>query len=51
MELEELGKEFQILWQNIDQEDRNRLGEMIRIYYEYGDRANKILDKLMEKVD
>ena len=60
MDLAELGKEFQILWQNIDQDNRILLGELIRAYYDCtaykylsisgGERVDKIINKLQEKI-
>ncbi len=48
---EEFVREMSILWQNVDQDERNRLAEVIRNYYDHGDRAELIINRMQEKID
>jgi len=41
--------EMRILWQNVDVETRNKLAEMIDDYFDEGQRAEKIINKMQEK--
>lgn len=47
----EFANEMRILWINISDEKRNDLGEIIREYFGEGERAEKILNKMQEKID
>lgn len=42
----EFTTEMKILWQNSDVETRNLLMEIIRNYFDCGDRATKIMQKM-----
>ncbi len=44
-------KEFQILWQNSSVEIRNKLSNIIRNYYDKGNRADKIINKMQNKIE
>ena len=43
-------KEFQILWQNGDVCIRNFLSNMIYDYFDLGERAEKIINKMQETI-
>lgn len=42
----EFVKEMRILWQNLEVEQRNKLGDIIRGYFDCGGRAGLIIYKL-----
>ncbi len=44
-------REMSILWQNADIPVRNRLAKIIRNYYDCGDRAEKIINRMQEKIE
>lgn len=44
-------REMSILWQNINQGKRNRLAEIIRSYYDQGERAELIIFRMQEKIE
>jgi hypothetical protein len=44
-------KEMSILWQNSSVTVRNRLANIIRNYYNQGDRAEKIISRMQEKIE
>lgn len=46
----EFVKEMQILWQKSNQTNRVKFGNIIRAYFDYGSRADLILDKLQIKL-
>ncbi|KKL92204.1 hypothetical protein LCGC14_1887030 [marine sediment metagenome] len=48
---EEFVREMSLLWQNVDQAERNRLAEVIRNYYDQGDRAEAVIKRMQEKID
>uniref|UniRef100_A0A6M3J3K9 Uncharacterized protein n=2 Tax=viral metagenome TaxID=1070528 RepID=A0A6M3J3K9_9ZZZZ len=46
----EFVKEMRILWQNLDVEQRNKLGDIIREFFDCGARAGLIIYKLQCKI-
>lgn len=47
---EEFGKEMQILWQNISVDERNQLADIIKDYYDCGDRAYAIIAYMQQTI-
>ncbi len=45
---EEFAGEMSILWQNLDQCKRNELGDIIRDYFDSGERAALIIQRMQE---
>ena len=43
-------REIKILWQNSDVTHRKMLGSIIRDCFNIGDRAEKIINKMQEKI-
>ena len=43
-------KELQTLWQNSDIDIRNFLNNIIYDYFDLGERAEKIINKMQEKI-
>jgi len=43
-------REMKLLWQNSDISHRNMLGSIIRDYFNIGDRAEKIINKMQETI-
>lgn len=48
---EQFVREMSILWQNLDVPTRRRLGKIIRNYFDLGERAEDIINRMMEKID
>lgn len=44
-------RELQILWQNSDVRTRNKFAAIIHGYFDYGDRAELIINRLQEKIE
>ncbi len=44
-------KEFQILWQNSNIDIRNFLNNIIYDHFDLGERAEKIINKMQEKIE
>ena len=45
---EEFAREMSILWQNLDQGKRNELGDIIRNYFDSGERAVLVIQRMQE---
>jgi len=43
-------KEMRILWQNLSVQKRNKLGDLIRDYFNQGERTEKIIFKMQCKI-
>lgn len=48
---EEFVKELSILWQNVEVSTRNRLSKIIKDYYDFDNRAEKIIARMQEKIE
>ena len=48
---EEFVNEMKILWQKAPQRCRNKLSEIIRDYFDAGDRSVKIIQKMQEQIE
>lgn len=44
-------REMSILWQNLEIPKRKQLGKIIRGYFDQGDRAELIINRMQEKIE
>ncbi len=43
-------KDMRILWQNLGVEERNKLGDIIRKYFNYGERPTNLIEKMQIQI-